>query len=101
MVDNFTIGLNEVPVGITIPPWVILPMNNTINKRSTELALTTGKLFTTKEAFETGVIDEIATDTADAMNKAEAFFKRYDTIDPEVRATTKNYIRNPDVEVNL
>jgi len=48
-------------------------MRNVISNRHTELALTTGRLFTTDEALKIGLIDEVATDKADAVAKAEKF----------------------------
>jgi 3,2-trans-enoyl-CoA isomerase len=48
-------------------------MRNVISNRQTELALTTGRLFTTDEALKVGLIDEVATDKADAVAKAEKF----------------------------
>jgi enoyl-CoA hydratase/carnithine racemase len=48
-------------------------MRNVISNRQTELALTTGRLFTTDEALKIGLIDEVATDKADAVAKAEKF----------------------------
>lgn len=48
-------------------------MKNVISSRQAELALTTGRLFTTDEALKIGLIDEVATDKADAIAKAEKF----------------------------
>ena len=48
-------------------------MRNVISNRHAELALTTGRLFTTDEALKIGLIDEVATDKADAVAKAEKF----------------------------
>jgi len=48
-------------------------MRNVISNRDTELALTTGRLFTTDEALKIGLIDEVAKDKADAVAKAEKF----------------------------
>jgi 3,2-trans-enoyl-CoA isomerase len=48
-------------------------MRNVIPSRQAELALTTGRMFTTNEALNIGLIDEVATDKADAVAKAEKF----------------------------
>jgi 3,2-trans-enoyl-CoA isomerase len=48
-------------------------MKNVLSNRQAELALTTGHLFTTDEALKIGLIDEMATDKADAIAKAEKF----------------------------
>lgn len=55
-------------------------MRNVISSRQTELALSTGQLFTTDEALKIGLIDEVATDKADAVAKAEKFLLRMSKI---------------------
>lgn len=97
MVKNYTIGLNETQLGIVAPDWFICTMKNTISARDAELALTTGKLFTTDEALKVGMIDEIADDKADAMAKAESFFTRFAKIHPLARQLTKTALRGKDL----
>lgn len=98
MVKNFNIGLNETQLGIVAPIWFIKTMLNTISIRDTELALTTGRLFKTDEALEIGLIDEMATDKADALKKANDFFKRFEMIPPIARVYTKDSLRGSDIE---
>ncbi|XP_067008574.1 enoyl-CoA delta isomerase 1, mitochondrial isoform X2 [Anabrus simplex] len=70
---KFTIGLNETQLGIIAPKWFQISMTNVIPPRQAELALSTGKMFTTEEALKVGLIDEIANDKQDAIAKAEKF----------------------------
>lgn len=49
----------------------------TIPNRTAELALTTGDLFSVDEALKIGLIDEVATDKNDAIQKAEKFLTRF------------------------
>jgi 3,2-trans-enoyl-CoA isomerase len=58
-------------------------MRNVISSRQTELALSTGRLFTTEEALRIGLIDEVATDKPDAVAKAEKFLLRMTKISSE------------------
>lgn len=97
MVPKFTIGLNETKLGIVAPSWFIASMNNTISKRATELALTSGTLFTTDEALKIGLIDEVATDKNDAIAKATKFFERFANVHPMARQLTKMSIRKNDL----
>jgi 3,2-trans-enoyl-CoA isomerase len=46
-----------------------------ISRRDAELALTNGSLFTTEEALNIGLIDEVATDKNDAILKANSFLQ--------------------------
>lgn len=100
MLNNFNIGLNETQVGIAPQSWTIRTMQNTISKRHSELALTAGQLFKTEEALKIGLIDEIASDKAQALSKAEAFLSRYEMIPPVARGYTKSYLRGADIEVS-
>ena len=43
--------------------------------------------------FQVGLIDEIAADKADAVEKCKAFIRTYDQISPVTRAATKRAIR--------
>lgn len=52
MVNAFTIGLNETQLGIVAPTWFQASMRNVLSKRDSELALTTGRMFTTEEALK-------------------------------------------------
>lgn len=99
MVNNFSIGLNETQLGIVAPTWFIATMKNTIGFRQTELALTTGRLFSTEEAKSVGLIDEIATDKNDAILKAEAFLQKFTNIPPLARSLTKSSVRGKDIQV--
>lgn len=99
MLDNLTMGLNETQLGAVAPNWFICTMQNTISKRNSELALTTGRLFKTDEALKIGLVDEIAADKNEALAKSEAFISRFTRIPPLARAATKIALRGADIKV--
>jgi 3,2-trans-enoyl-CoA isomerase len=86
---KYTIGLNETQLGIVAPKWFQDSMRNVISNRHAELALTTGRLFTTDEALKIGLIDEVATDKADAVAKAEKFLVGISKISATARKLSK------------
>jgi len=86
---KYTIGLNETQLGIVAPKWFQDSMRNVISNRDTELALTTGRLFTTEEALKIGLIDEVARDKADAVAKAEKFLVGISKISATARKLSK------------
>jgi 3,2-trans-enoyl-CoA isomerase len=100
MLNNFTIGLNETKIGMVAPDWFIASMKNTVGPRQTELALTTGNLFTTDEALKIGLIDEVAVNKEEAISKAEKFLHRYDNVSPLARALTKQTLRKDAIQVS-
>ncbi|KAI4471539.1 enoyl-coa hydratase-related [Holotrichia oblita] len=99
MVNNYTIGLNETKLGIVAPFWFVASMKNTISNRESELALTSGRLYKTDEAFKVGLVDETAENKEDALAKAEKFFSRFDAVNPIARFLTKQELRGKIVKV--
>lgn len=98
MMPKFTIGLNETQLGIVAPLWFQATMKNTIPLRQAELALTTGRMFTTEQAQQIGLVDELATDKADALAKCEKFLESFRKIPREARAITKQSFRRREIE---
>lgn len=97
MLPNFTIGLNETQLGIVAPSWFIASMNNVLPRRQSEKALTQGHMFTSEEALNAGLVDEIVADKAQALEKSEAFLNKYKRISPEARSLTKQSFRGQDL----
>lgn len=98
MLPKFTIGLNETQLGIVAPSWFMATMKNTISSRAAEKALTLGTLFSTDEAWAIHLIDEIAADKAEALEKSEAFLNRFKKIPPMARALTKQNFRIKEIQ---
>lgn len=98
MVPNFTIGLNETQLGIVAPQWFIASMENVLSRRHTENALTQGRMFTSAEALQIGLVDELAVGKAEALAKAETFLNRFARIPAEARAITKFQFRKKDIQ---
>lgn len=98
MLKEKTIGLNETKLGLVAPPWFISTMMNVIGRRQTELALTSGRMFTTEEASKIGLIDEIGENSEEAMIKCRAFLQLFEKISPSARAATKNLIRKKTIQ---
>lgn len=97
MVRNSKLGISGARLGISIPLPMIYTMRSVISTRQTELALTSGALFSTEDALKVGLIDEIAADRSDAFAKCEAFLDRFKDIPPVSRGFTKRSIRQKDM----
>lgn len=98
MLPKFTIGLNETQLGIVAPTWFQATMKNTIPLRQAELALTQGRMFSTEEALKVGLVDELASDKADALARCEKFLEGFRKIPREARMITKQSFRRPGIE---
>ena len=101
MVANFTIGLNETQLGIVAPTWFQTSMLNVLDRRTAELALTTGRMFKTDEACKVGLIDEVATNQNDTMLKCDKFLAKFAKISPQAHSMTKMSFRARDLAVSL
>ncbi|XP_033248516.1 enoyl-CoA delta isomerase 1, mitochondrial-like [Drosophila miranda] len=93
MVPNCIIGLNETQLGIIAPKWLVSGYLNVLPKRVAERALTQGRLFTTDEALQEGLIDEIANSKEEAVDKCVAFIGTFAKVNPVARALTKHQFR--------
>jgi 3,2-trans-enoyl-CoA isomerase len=98
MVPKSKIGLSGARLGIAMPLPIILAMQSVLTPRNTELAITSGTLFTTEEALSIGLIDEIAEDKTDAIRKCVAFLDRFKKIPPNARASTKLVLRKKHLD---
>jgi len=56
---NFKIGLNEVQVGIVVPPVILTLLNDVVGPRNAQYLGLTGKLLSPEEALSFGLVDEI------------------------------------------
>ncbi len=57
---DFRIGLNEVPVGIPLPPIIFKAMRRVVGSRQAERLCVQGLLISGGEALRVGLIDELA-----------------------------------------
>lgn len=73
---NFRIGLNEIPVGITIPSNIYELYSFWIGKRLAYQYLLEGKLILSEKALEVGLIDEMVAPEK-VLERAEKKMKNY------------------------
>lgn len=90
---SHTIGLNETKLGLVPPKWLQDSMIDTIGYRQTEFALLRGHLYEPKDALKIGLVDEIAVNKNDAVEKCEKYINEYAKISSEARGTTKLHLR--------
>jgi len=71
---------------------------NVLPKRVAERALTQGRMFTTQEAFEVGLVDEIANSKEEALEKCAAFIGSFAKVNPLARGLTKLQFRADNIK---
>lgn len=84
-----TIGLNETQLGLVAPKWFRDVYILLMGYRQAELALLRGALFKPEKALQLGLVDELAKDKTDAIEKCKNYILSYDNISGLGRAMTK------------
>src|SRR5208282_3751467 len=57
---DFKLGLNEVQVGLPLPPVILAALRRLVGPRQAERLAVSGALISPQQALESGVIDEVA-----------------------------------------
>jgi 3,2-trans-enoyl-CoA isomerase len=89
------IGLNESKVGIVAPPWLGQQYIDTIGHRQAELTMSLGTLFSTQEALEIGLVDEVVADNVVDIAKQRAM--DWVRIPPQARVAAKEFTRGRQI----
>jgi len=66
----FTIGLNEVGLGIPVPRWLCHRMVQLVGQQNAERILSTGTLVTTGEAERIGLVDKAVSSMEELSQEA-------------------------------
>ncbi|KAG5307320.1 ECI1 isomerase, partial [Acromyrmex insinuator] len=93
-----TVGLNETQLGIIAPKWFMDVYISLIGHRQAELALLRGVMFKPEKALQLGLVDELAKDKMDAIEKCKKYISSYDNVPGLARTTTKVHLRNDLIE---
>ncbi|EDW64604.1 enoyl-CoA delta isomerase 1, mitochondrial [Drosophila virilis] len=99
MLPGFSIGIHATKFGYVVPPFIMMSYLSVLPRRIAERALLQGKLFTTEEALEVNLIDEVADSKSEALCKCAEFIGSFEKTQPEARALTKRQFRAPDVQL--
>ncbi|XP_034474475.1 enoyl-CoA delta isomerase 1, mitochondrial [Drosophila innubila] len=98
MLPKYTIGLNETKLGIVAPQWFMATFQSVLPRLQAERALNQGRMFTTEEALEIGLVDKIANSKEEALAKCVEFIGTFAKVNPIARALTKQQIRAAELK---
>jgi len=95
---DFKLGLNEVQVGIPLPPVILAALRRLVGPRQAERLAVSGLLISPQEALEIGLVDEVA--PADqVIERALEWCKSRLALPAEAMAVTRREARADLVEV--
>jgi len=89
---KYKIGLNEIPVGIMMPPYIFETYAFWLGKGKAYQFILEGKLATTQEALEVGLIDEVVT-ADEVLNASVAQLKKYMSLSAKTWSKSKLIMR--------
>ncbi|TDG45938.1 hypothetical protein AWZ03_007658 [Drosophila navojoa] len=99
MLPGFSIGIHATKFGYVVPHFIMISYLSVLPRRLVERALLQGKLFSTEEALQVNLVDEVADSKAEALCKCAEFIDSFKQTQPAARALTKRQFRAPDVQV--
>nr|CAB3240651.1 enoyl-CoA delta isomerase 1, mitochondrial-like [Phallusia mammillata] len=97
LLDGKTIGLNETQLGIAAPFFFTYLMSSTIGIRQAELALANGTMFSSDQALQANLVDEVVPldlVIPNAMNQLQKMIK----IPQPAFSLSKGQFRGPNVK---
>lgn len=97
MLPNFSIGLNETQLGLVPPIFAVFNYLSVLPRRLTERSLTQGRMFTTEESLQIGLIDDVANSKEEALAKCAEFIGTFAKVNPLARSLTKLQLRAADL----
>jgi len=89
---DFKIGLNEVPVGIPLPPVIFKAMRRVVGSRQAERLSVQGLLISGDEALRVGLVDELAAPER-VIERAIEWCRSLLALPPRAMAVTRNLAR--------
>jgi enoyl-CoA hydratase/carnithine racemase len=89
---DFKMGLNEVQVGIPLPPVILTALRRLVGSRQAERLAVTGALISPREALAAGLIDELAPPDA-VIARALLWCQSLLALPPEAMAATRREAR--------
>lgn len=98
MLPKFSIGLNEPMLGIVQPIYCIFNFLNVLPRRLAERSLSRGQIFSTQEALQIGLVDDVANSKEEALIKCVEFIGTFDKVNSLARSQSKLQFRAADMQ---
>ena len=90
---NYKIGLNEVQVGLVVPPHVQRVLIRLVGKYRAERLMVAGALVSPEEALRFGLVDELADSPETTVAQAVEWCTRHTSLPPGAMSQTRRIVR--------
>ena len=88
------IGLNEVAIGMVLPPWALIIARDRLSKRYFHSSTTNARLFDGRTAVDAGFLDEVVA-AESVVERAIEKATELSTLVPAAYARTVEVVRGP------
>ncbi|MDX1554619.1 MAG: enoyl-CoA hydratase/isomerase family protein [Xanthomonadales bacterium] len=99
MKGDWKIGLNEVQVGLVVPPQIQRVLVRLVGKYRAERLLVAGALLSPESALDAGMVDQLADDYETTIAGALDWCTRHASLPPNAMGRTRDMIR-ADMKAN-
>jgi len=90
---NFKTGMNEVQVGLVVPPPVHKALVRAIGSHNAERILVAGEIMDAQKAKDIGLVDELAADPESTVNRAIEWCEQHIALPQEAMLVTRKMAR--------
>ncbi|HKJ18985.1 MAG TPA: enoyl-CoA hydratase/isomerase family protein [Xanthomonadales bacterium] len=90
---NYKIGLNEVQVGLVVPPHIQRVLIRLVGKHRAERLMVAGELLSPEQALEIGFVDELADGPEDTVERAVDWCKKHTALPRSAMSQTRSLMR--------
>lgn len=90
--------MNEIQLGLVPPIFCMFNFLNVLPRRVAERALVQGRIFTTEQALQIGLVDAVASSKEKALEKCSQFIATFGQTNPLARSLTKLKFRGADLQ---
>jgi len=97
IVGDYKIGLNEVAIGMTLPPFALMLAKSRIANQYLTNAAITANLYDPEGAVQAGFLDEVS-DPEELMPRSIQKTQALAQLDPSAFERTKNDFRRADIQ---
>jgi Delta3-Delta2-enoyl-CoA isomerase len=89
---DYKVGLNEVQVGISLPPIILRGLQRLVGRRQAERLAVTGELLSSRDAARLGLVDELASPEK-VVDRAVEICQRLIALPAEAMTSTRREAR--------
>lgn len=94
----YKIQINEIANNMALPSWILLICRSSIPPRFWKEALLHAHIYTPREAFEKGIIDDLVPENGDVLAAANLYARDLFRLSTSMYAVSKKFMRQKEAD---